>query len=172
MSPWLHVHLNANWTFPWFVGGVDVAVCEECSCLQRRSGQWGGEAGTPQAVPARCSRWDMSGHHLLSSPARPNHGREGSACGSRLCWERQTFVSPRQIINGTLIQPGAWGWPCLQVLNQCHLTFPFPVLAALLPVTWRQPCMPAWCLQSCQMSKAGLPNLVLPADMSVPLSSL
>lgn len=95
MSPWLHVQLNTNWTFPWFIGvvnGVNVAVCEECPCLQRGSGQWGGEAGTAQVVPARCRRWDMSGHHLLSSPARPNHGGEGSAC-STACAGDVTLLS-------------------------------------------------------------------------------
>lgn len=37
MSPWLHMHQNTNWTFPWFIGvvsGVNVAVCEECSASQ------------------------------------------------------------------------------------------------------------------------------------------
>lgn len=41
--PWLHVHLNTHWTFPCFIAVVNVAVCEECSCLQRRSGSNGEE---------------------------------------------------------------------------------------------------------------------------------
>lgn len=58
-----------------------------------------------------------------------------------------------------------------QVLNHWHLTFPFPVLAALLPIRWRQPWMAAYFLLStgCHMSKPELPSLslIILTDMSV-----
>lgn len=109
-----------------------------------------------------------------ANPAQPNHSRESSGCSCCLHRERQDMVSQRQIISGTLIQPGdvpAYN----QVLNRWCLTFPFPVLAALLPRVWRQHFMAACFLitTGCQMSKPELPSLslIILADILVKCQS-
>lgn len=185
MSPLLHVPVNANWASCWFIGIVDGCFFMQprVRSIPFRKGIWAmgskgcncwSRAGEVQQVG--CVGYVRSPSALQTLPG-PNHGRESSGCSGRLRRERRGFCQPKADYPWDLNSTGcprdvrAYN----QVLNRWRLTFPFPVPAALLPVTWRQPWTAARFLiaTGCQTSKPELPSLslIILADILVAFSS-